>query len=90
MTTRIYRRYSSFNVPSILVNALSLDNSYLEEDRAAVVMVLDNVDLSNLPHTWGSAALKARVARIEKHVIANEAWCRWSLDHYIMSSYCDI
>jgi len=89
----IQRRYTSFYVPSVLKDALSLDNWYIEEDRQAIRLVLDNVDLSNLPHTWGAAALKARVARVEKHVLSSdyaEAWCRWQLDYYLQGSYCDL
>jgi hypothetical protein len=93
MTYSILRRYEDFHVPSVLKDVLSLNNWYLKEDREAIKLVLDGVDLSNLPHTWGAAALKVRVDRVRTHVLSSDyvkAWCRWKLDYYLQGSYCSI
>ena len=90
MTIKIYRRYSDYRVGNKLVKALDRGNSYYKEDCAAIKAVLDNTNLSNLPHTWGAAAFEARVERLKREVLAHQSWCRWKLDYYYKGSYCDI
>lgn len=86
----IKRRYPSFRVPGILTSALCLENSYLVEDRDAIIFILCDEDENILPHTWGAASFKARVERLRSHVEKHEAWCRWKVDNYLRGSYCNI
>ena len=86
----IERRYSGLGVGSLIMDALSPENSYKVEDKDAMIAILDNADLNALPHTWGAASFKARVERLKPQTLKHEQYVRYVLDHYVGGSVCYI
>ena len=92
-TFEMDRRPSHIRVSHVLVKALAFDNSYRDENEAAIHLILTGYDLDKLPHTWGAASLKARIDKLKPWVfssIENEKYCRFYTDTYLYGSYCSI